>query len=109
MVIGVSPSTKRIQLSDLPHLVGEKALDSPVEHRFQPEEMLKMNVEWVLTGSNHVVFKTPSKTDKAVKADEEGRGNKAGGEIGQSESIVTRGFFNEAVKNPTKFAKSKKV
>ena len=104
-MIGVNPSTKRIQLSDLPHLLGEKALDSPVATRFQPEEMLKMNVEWVLTGSNHVVFKTPSSTDKDKKADAEGKMDAEK----EPEAIVTRGFFNEAVKNPTKFAKSKKV
>ena len=100
VVIGVNPSTKIIQLSDLPHLMGEKPSASPVDDRFQMEEMIKLNVEWVLTGSNHVVFKTPKQA--------ENKGENAA-EAEAEVKVVTRGFFNEPVRNPGKFAASKKV
>ena len=53
--------------------------------------MLKMSVEWVLAGSNHVVFKSSSTEKDAEGVDK------------------IRAFYNEPVKNPLKFASSKKV
>ena len=92
VVVGVNSSTKIIHLSDLPHLLGERKIASPIEDRFQLDEMLKLSVEWVLSGTNHVVFKNSTQEKKGEDAAEK-----------------IRAFYNEPVKNPLKFASSKKV
>lgn len=91
VVVGVNSSTKIIHLSDLPHLLGERKIASPIEDRFQLDEMLKLSVEWVLSGTNHVVFKNSTQEKKGEDAAEK-----------------IRAFYNEPVKNPLKFASSKK-
>ena len=96
MVIGVCPSTKQLQLSDLPHLMGEKRSSPLVDDRFQVDEILKMSVEWVLSGSNHVVFHMPREAE-------------ADGKNSKETTTTTKGFYNESVKNPQKFANKKKV
>ena len=99
VVIGVCPSTKQLQLSDLPHLMGEKRISPLVDDRFQVDEILKMSVEWVLSGSNHVVFHMPR------EAEADGENSKET----TTTTTTTKGFYNESVKNPQKFANKKKV
>ena len=98
-VVGVNPSTKLLQLSDLPHLVGDGdrhfAASAAVDQRFQIDEMVKMTVDWVLTPSHHVVFKSTEVADEEAAK--------------ETTTTTTRAFYNEPVRNPVKFAASKKV